>query len=332
MNKIIFCPECREYVDYIVKKEKRKYTIREKEYNFNITAAYCENCGEELDIPGLLDLQMKEVDKQYREEEGIVSINDIEKLMSLYDIGKAPLSLALGFGEITITRYLKGQVPSKDYSHIINCALHSPKYMMNKLNENKNKIGLNAYEKSKARATYLENIFNISPKLLAVISYIFEETLEITPLALQKLLYFIQGIYIALYDIPLFEEDCYAWVHGPVYDTVYNLFKEFKYNPIDDNRFIIVKNRFVELSNREQKVIQLVLNTFGNYSGKILENITHREKPWIESRKGYSPLEPSNSLISKEQMKKYFKDIDKEYGLSSLDGVNKYIHKQIKFE
>lgn len=30
MNKIIFCPECREYVDYIVKKEKRKYTIREK--------------------------------------------------------------------------------------------------------------------------------------------------------------------------------------------------------------------------------------------------------------------------------------------------------------
>lgn len=65
-------------MDYIVKKEKRKYTIREKEYNFNITTACCKNCGEELDIPGLLDLQMKEVDKQYRKEKGIVSINDIE--------------------------------------------------------------------------------------------------------------------------------------------------------------------------------------------------------------------------------------------------------------
>ena len=39
--------------------------------------------------------------------------NDIKKIMDIYKIGKAPLSLALGFGEVTIPRYLEGQVPSK---------------------------------------------------------------------------------------------------------------------------------------------------------------------------------------------------------------------------
>ena len=45
---------------------------------------------------------------------------------------------------------------------------------------------------------------------------------------LQKILYFIQGIYSATYDEFLFEENCEAWVHGPVYRNVYFLFKDFK--------------------------------------------------------------------------------------------------------
>ncbi|WP_405317221.1 hypothetical protein [Faecalibacillus faecis] len=88
INKQILCPECREHSGYIIKKERKKYIIRNKEYHFNITVAYCKNCGKELDIPGLMDLQMKEVDEQYRKEENIVSINEIKNLITLYDIKK----------------------------------------------------------------------------------------------------------------------------------------------------------------------------------------------------------------------------------------------------
>lgn len=56
----------------------------------------------------------------------LFQLNDIENLMKIYKIGKAPLSLALGFGEVTITRYLSGQIPSKEYSDIIRMALSSP--------------------------------------------------------------------------------------------------------------------------------------------------------------------------------------------------------------
>ena len=41
-------------------------TIREKEYTFEITAAFCNKCGGEMEIPGLMDYNMKEIDEQYR--------------------------------------------------------------------------------------------------------------------------------------------------------------------------------------------------------------------------------------------------------------------------
>ncbi len=71
--------------------------------------AVCAECGEKMSIPGLIDKNVQEIDEQYRAAEGLVSIDDIERLMKIYKIGKAPLSLALGFGEVTIPRYLEGQ-------------------------------------------------------------------------------------------------------------------------------------------------------------------------------------------------------------------------------
>ena len=268
-----FCIECRKETSYKLCKKTVQKVIRDKTCEFEIPVAICDECGEEMDIPGLLDANIKAIDEQYRNAEGIVSIDDIQKIMAIYNIGKAPLSIALGFGEITITRYLSGQMPSKEYSDIIKKALSSPAYMIKLLNENAEKMGETAYNKAMKAAEKTAGLFCVSDRMLLTISYVFEQMREITPLALQKILYFIQGIYMALFDKPLYEEDCMAWAHGPVYEDVYNLFKDFKYNPIDDNRFAIFKDRFEELGEQERKVIDLVINTFGKYSGKALESI-----------------------------------------------------------
>ena len=108
-----FCTQCRKETGYGLHKIKYAKTIKDKDYSFYITSAVCSECGSEVNIPGLIDYNVKEIDDQYRFYEKLVRISDIEKLMTIYNIGKAPLSLALGFGEITISRYLDGQVPSK---------------------------------------------------------------------------------------------------------------------------------------------------------------------------------------------------------------------------
>lgn len=324
-KRMDFCIECRKETEYMLQKRRIVRMIRDREYTFEITAAICGECGEEMSIPGLIDRNVQEIDEQYRWTEGIVTVKDIERLMKLYKIGKGPLSLALGFGEVTIPRYLEGQIPSKEYSDIIKSALSSPAFMREKLAGNREKLTDAAYKKAMAAAEGLEVLFCVSEKMLGVIACIFEELEEVTPLMLQKLLYFIQGIYSALYGKPLFEEDCRAWVHGPVYPEVYTLFRDFKYNPIDDVRFGLLKGTDDVLTEEERDVIDRVVNTFGIYGGKVLERITHNEEPWKSARKGYGDQVPSSELVSKDSIRKYYERVNEVYGVGTEDGVREYI-------
>lgn len=321
-----FCIECRKETEYLLQKKDIVKNIRDKGYTFGITVAVCSVCGEEMSIPGLIDKNVREIDEQYRVAEGLVSIDDIEKIMKIYKIGKAPLSLALGFGEVTIPRYLEGQVPSKEYSDVVRAALASPVYMKQKLMENRGKLTDAAYKKAMAAADSIERLFSVSEKMLRVIAYVFEKLEEVTPLMLQKLLYFIQGVYSALYGKPIFEEDCRAWVHGPVYPEVYELFRDFKYNPIDDARFAMLEGTADVLTEEERNVIDLVVNTFGMYGGKVLERITHNEDPWKEARKGYGDSIPSSELLPKERIMKYYVTINHKYGIGTEEGIKTYIH------
>lgn len=324
-----FCIECRKDTEYNLQKKDVVKIIRGKEYTFSITVGFCTECGEEMSIPGLIDKNVQEIDEQYRAAEGLVSIEDIEKLMKIYKIGKAPLSLALGFGEITIPRYLEGQVPSKEYSDVIRAALTSPAFMKEKLNANKDKISDAAYRKAMEAADSIEGLFSVSDKMLQVIAYIFEKLEEVSPLVLQKLLYFIQGVYSALYGKALFQEECRAWVHSPVYPEVYELFSDFKYNPIDDARFAMLDGAADALTKEEKDVVDLVVNTFGMYGGKMLEKITHNEDPWKEARKGYGDNVPSSELLSKERIMKYYVEINKKYGIDTEAGLKTYIYDMI---
>ena len=321
-----FCIECRKETEYLLQKKDVVKNIRDKEYYFEITVAVCTECGEEMSIPGLIDKNVREIDEQYRAAEGIVSIDDIERLMKIYKIGKAPLSLALGFGEVTIPRYLEGQIPSKEYSDIIKAAISSPSYIKQKLMENREKLTDAAFRKAFAAAERIESLFSVSDKMLRIIAYIFEKLEEVTPLMLQKLLYFIQGVYSALHGRPIFEEDCRAWVHGPVFPAVYEMFRDFKYNPIDDARFALLVGTEDVLTDDEKRVIDLVVNTFGMYGGKVLERITHNETPWKEARKGYGDGIPSGELLPKEKIMQYYFLINQKYGIDTESGLRTYIY------
>ncbi len=259
-------------------------------------------------------------------QKGLYPIDDIERLMKIYKIGKAPLSLALGFGEVTIPKIFGRADTFQEYSDIIKAALSSPVHMKQKLMENREKLTDAAFRKAFAAAESIESLFSVSDKMIRVISYIFEKLEEVTPLMLQKLLYFIQGVYSALYERPIFKEDCRAWVHGPVYPEVYELFRDFKYNPIDDARFALLEGAGDALKDDEKRVVDLVVNTFGMYGGKVLERITHNETPWIEARKGYGDSIPSSELLPKERIMKYYVLINQKYGIDKEDGLRAYIH------
>ena len=325
-----FCITCRRETGYTLKMTTRKKVIRNKEYDFFIEEAICKECGEKINPNGLIDKNVKAIDEQYRKYENLVSVEDIKKCMRLYNLKKETLSKALGFGEITITRYLNGQVPSKEYSDRIRGVMHSCDLMEQYLEQNRDILTNTAYKKAVSQINLIKNEFSaITPKLLAVIYVLFKDLEEVTPLLLQKLLYYVQGIHLALYDEAVFPEECEAWIHGPAYHRIYTLFKDFRYNPIDDERFSLLAGCEESLTREEKLVIRLVTKTFGMYSGKVLEKITHMEKPWCDARGDLIEETTSDRIINKNEIKSYFKQVNKQYDISSESGINEYIRRMI---
>jgi len=320
-----FCVYCREVRPYSVVRKNIRKRIRDKDYSFVITTYVCGCCHHEMGVPGVFDLNSREIDDQYRKAESIVSIEDIRDLMTIFNIGKTPLSLALGFGEITITRYLEGQVPSKEYSDVIRRALSSPSFMKEMLLKNREKIAEPAFRKAMRAAEDLEKAFLISDKMQGAIAYIFHALDEASPLALQKLLYYIQGVYSALTGKLMFSETCEAWRHGPVYRNACNLLRDYRYSPADDARFAVLRCKKELLSDDERQAADLVLGTFGRYSGKALELIARKEDPWVRARQGYGPDESSGAEISNDSIREYFASVNRKYNLSSEEGLNHYI-------
>lgn len=99
----------------------------------------------------------------------------------------------------------------------------------------------------------------------------------ISNLKLQKLSYYAQGYYCALFDDALFPNSIYAWNHGPVVEELYHAYKH------NGSSLITYQNDFDKdsLSQDEYDLIEEVYEVFGQFSAWKLRNMTHEESPWL---------------------------------------------------
>jgi len=104
----------------------------------------------------------------------------------------------------------------------------------------------------------------------------------ITPLKLQKLVYYAQGFYLRNNPEPLFKDDLVAWDHGPVNRALFDDYRHFKYLTIPSEPFT---NTNGELKEHEKQVVDKVWKKFGHLNGKYLEELTHQEDPWLFTKK-----------------------------------------------
>jgi len=52
-KKFDFCTSCRKETSYKIIKKTVQKVIKDKSYEFKIAVAVCDECGKEMDIPGL---------------------------------------------------------------------------------------------------------------------------------------------------------------------------------------------------------------------------------------------------------------------------------------
>jgi uncharacterized phage-associated protein len=128
----------------------------------------------------------------------------------------------------------------------------------------------------------------------------FINELQPDTLKLQKLLYFTQGISFCMNDEEFFDEQFEAWVHGPVVPSVYHEYKSYGYNPINVNYDI------QDINERQKSILDYVKVNYGKYDGKYLEELTHKQTPWLYARQGLDPDERDDKNMPKEIIADYF--------------------------
>ena len=101
---------------------------------------------------------------------------------------------------------------------------------------------------------------------------------SLTHLKLQKLVYYAQAWAITLFDNPLFDEDFQAWTHGPVLYSLFVKYRDYGWDSLP------IPNVCPEFNEDIENLLQDILNIYGKYSAKYLENLTHQESPWINTR------------------------------------------------
>ena len=258
----------------------------------------------------------------------IITKEEIEEILEKYQIGKKPLSLVLGWGENTIIRYLDGQIPDSFHSDILLKIKEDYHEFLRYLEKNKELITPLAYKKAISKITELKLEENQSTVYL-VAKYVIVKTEDITPLALQKILYYIEGFSLALLHRKIFYTECEAWAHGPVYPEIYACFSPYRYHPIEKENFIGEVSLDL-LSKEEVQLIDQVIKCFGCYSGKILEAMTHQTDPWLMARGKIEEAEISNHKISTSNMQDFFSKVCYEYQITSLKDIFKYSKKMFQ--
>ena len=118
-KKELLCSKCRKRVSYHIFKRPAKTIIKNIEIEYEEYYGICDECQSEIYVPGFDDRNEEVIEEEFRKKKNLITISDIKKILEKYNVEKRPLSKLLGFGELTITRYIDGQLPSAKYSDIL---------------------------------------------------------------------------------------------------------------------------------------------------------------------------------------------------------------------
>jgi uncharacterized phage-associated protein len=125
-------------------------------------------------------------------------------------------------------------------------------------------------------------------------------------LKLHKLLYYCQAWSLAFGRGRLFDGPFQAWVHGPVSRQIYDRYQaKSMYSAVSTDD---IRPGFEPLTlvADDRALIDAVLESYASLTGGQLEEMTHREDPWIKARDGVPAAARSENIISEEVMSQFY--------------------------
>jgi len=141
----------------------------------------------------------------------------------------------------------------------------------------------------------------------------FAEGKRVSPLKMQKLVYFAHGWHLAVTGRPLLNESIQAWKYGPVIPTLYREFKEsgsdFIVSPAavyKNGQWVVAKlddEGTAQEVETAKKIIERVWQQYGSLSASELTTLTHTKgSPWERT----PDKDEFGAIIPDESIREYF--------------------------
>jgi uncharacterized phage-associated protein len=154
-------------------------------------------------------------------------------------------------------------------------------------------------------------------RAMAVANYFIRRGMKdgksITPMKLQKLVYFAHGWHLALFNEPLIDEAIQVWQYGPVVPTIYHEFKHLGNKDIT-SPYKDLLGKEPQVAASKEEFLDVMWDQYSDLTGVQLSNLTHQPNtPWDVVYRRYTgkglPL-PKGLSLDDEKIKEYF---DQEY-------------------
>ena len=138
----------------------------------------------------------------------------------------------------------------------------------------------------------------------------FESGISVTPMQLLKLTYIAHGWHLGIFGKDLITEPVQAWQYGPVINSVYQQFKVYKNNPVEELAFSGEETEASFYQINDSNLIPFldkIWDSYGHFTGIKLSAMTHEEgTPWdiVWNRNGgkYS----KNAIIPNHLIKEHY--------------------------
>ena len=326
MKKELMCLECGAKDTYELRDTIREYKGDGYHFELTVTVPFCKVCGPPIYDEELEREIAQKANEKIRQQCGIITRDEILEILERYNVSQKFLSRLMGWGEITLTRYIGGNYTPNAANSSKLKELKNP-YVFQMLLQNfhdgqTGKEDEKLFKKAQAACQgEINKVDEKNGKIFSVVNWFLSQSSEDAPLthiALQKLLYFVQGWSRALLGETMFADECQAGVHGLVYPVVYDIFKQFGTAPLPG-----VEEPSV-FEEREQTILNAVKKYyFDIYCTKALEEICHREEPYMEVAGG-----TRHTAMAADRIFAYYSRICQIYNISmeNLSNVKTYLN------
>lgn len=336
--QLTFCVHCFERTPVKHIFEIDKVELHDEMITYEAERYKCMKCGNYTDNDELTDRNYSTIYKKYQEKKSMLKAEDFRYVRKeLYQISTRLMAKLIGWSPATISRYENGSLQTKKHDTHFKTYL-DPRAMNKAFNNYLDEIDDKPKKALEERLSFLldtvksgdllkglddrltlldlqnTDLKKMTTSIEIVEKYFIlkgqefnqdgEENLKVTPLKLQKLMYFSQGWSHAFTGENLFEPDFQAWVHGPVIPELYHKYKSYEFNRIDKDFGLSIYD--LGLNTDQLSVLHWVWEKYSKFEAKYLETLTHLEYPWRKTRGDLPDDVGCNWVIEKEDIHSFY--------------------------